>query len=184
MAINKLFEGQHLRLTALNKDDLTLVTQWYKDSEFFRNYDATPAFPHESEKWEQWLADRQQDKASFLFAIRLITTGRLIGWTEIEGILWTQRNAWLSIAIGDPTQRGKGFGTEAVSLLLDYAFNELNLHRIQLTVFAYNQAAIHMYEKLGFTREGSYREFVERDGQRYDMLLYGMLAREWRARSK
>jgi RimJ/RimL family protein N-acetyltransferase len=65
-------------------------------------------------------------------------------------------------------------------LALDYAFSELNLHRVQLTVFAYNARAIALYEKLGFVREGVYREFLHRDGVRYDMYLYGLLRREWR----
>ena len=64
-------------------------------------------------------------------------------------------------------------------LLLDYAFGELNLHRFQLTVFAYNERASALYEKLGFVREGVFREFLLRDGTRYDMYLYGLLRREW-----
>ena len=66
--------------------------------------------------------------------------------------------------------------------LLDPAFGELNLHRVQLTVFAYNERAIALYEKLGFVREGVYREFMACDGVRYDMYLYGLLRREWEAR--
>ena len=67
-------------------------------------------------------------------------------------------------------------------LALKFAFDELNLHRVQLTVFAYNDRAIALYEKLGFQREGTFREFLHRDGARYDMYLYGLLRREWEAR--
>lgn len=56
---------------------------------------------------------------------------------------------------------------------------ELNLHRVCLTVFSYNQAARTLYERLGFQHEGLYREQTMRDGQRHDMLLYGLLRREW-----
>jgi RimJ/RimL family protein N-acetyltransferase len=66
-------------------------------------------------------------------------------------------------------------------LLLHFAFGELNLRRVQLTVFSYNAAAIRLYEKLGFRREGAFREFVQRDGQLYDLYLYGLLRREWEA---
>jgi RimJ/RimL family protein N-acetyltransferase len=69
-----------------------------------------------------------------------------------------------------------------MELLLDFAFNEINLHRVFLTVFSYNQRAIRLYEKLGFQREGIYREHLQRDGQRFDMLHYGILRREWAAR--
>ena len=60
-----------------------------------------------------------------------------------------------------------------------FAFDELNLHRVQLTVFSYNERAIALYEKLGFQREGVYREHLQRDGRRYDMYLYGLLRHEW-----
>lgn len=59
------------------------------------------------------------------------------------------------------------------------AFEELNLHRVTATVFAYNERSIALLEKLGFRREGAFREFLERDGRRYDMLLYGLLCHEW-----
>ncbi|MEL7657044.1 MAG: GNAT family protein, partial [Bacillota bacterium] len=70
---------------------------------------------------------------------------------------------------------------EALRLLLRYAFDELNLYRVQLTVFSYNPGAIRLYEKLGFVREGVFREAVHRDGARHDMILYGLLRREWEA---
>ena len=66
-----------------------------------------------------------------------------------------------------------------MELLVNYGFNELNLHRLQLTVFGYNEPAVKLYEKLGFQHEGSYREFLQRDGQRYDMHLYGLLLSDW-----
>ncbi len=69
-------------------------------------------------------------------------------------------------------------------LLLTFAFDELNLHRVQLTVFSYNRPAIALYEKLGFQREGTFREFLQRDGRRHDMFLYGLLRREWQAREE
>ena len=66
-----------------------------------------------------------------------------------------------------------------MELALAFGFHELNLHRIQLTVFEYNKNAIKLYEKLGFQKEGAYREFIKRDGQVYDMILYGLLKKEW-----
>jgi RimJ/RimL family protein N-acetyltransferase len=82
---------------------------------------------------------------------------------------------------GDHQDWGKSYGGEALHLLLDHAFGELNLHRVQLTVLACNEPAIALYEKLGFVREGVYREFLLRDRIRFDMYLYGLLRREWEA---
>jgi len=91
----------------------------------------------------------------------------------------TINDSWLAIGIGDHANWGQGYGREAIKLMLGFAFNELNLYRVQLSVFSYNQRALALYEKLGFQREGTFREFLHRDGQRYDMFLYGLLRREW-----
>ena len=72
-----------------------------------------------------------------------------------------------------------GYGREAIELTLKFAFHELNLHRIQLTVFSYNERAIALYESFGFKREGVFREHLQRDGRRYDMYLFGLLRHEW-----
>ena len=90
----------------------------------------------------------------------------------------------MSIGLGDSANWSKGYGNEATRLALGFAFNELNLHRVQLTVFDYNSRAIHLYEKLGFQQEGIYREFLQRDGRRFDMYLYGLLRHEWEARER
>ena len=112
-------------------------------------------------------------------AVRRLEDDTLLGVINIEDILWPHAVGWLSISIGDRANWGKGYGGEAMRLVLNYAFRELNLHRVQLTVFEYNVRAILLYEKLGFRREGVSREFMQRDGKRYDMYLYGLLSREW-----
>lgn len=98
-------------------------------------------------------------------------------------IKWASQTADLAIAIGRPEYRGKGYGRDALTLTLNYAFNELNLFRVGLSVLAYNAAAIKAYERVGFVREGVRRQLVAREGQRYDMLLYGILRDEWAAQA-
>jgi len=77
---------------------------------------------------------------------------------------------------------GQGYGYEAGGLALAFAFDELNLHRVTSTIFSYNERSIALFEKLGFRREGVFREFLQRDGRRHDVLLYGLLRPEWDAR--
>ena len=127
----------------------------------------------------QWLDDTHKSTDTFLFAVRPLDKGELIGYVELDGILWTHRVTGVSIAIGEAKQWGKGYGSEVMQLVLRFAFDELNLHRVQLTVFSYNERAIALYEKLGFQREGVHREHLQRDGRRYDMYLYGFLRSEW-----
>lgn len=127
---------------------------------------------------------RTQIDHRFLFAIRLLDSDELIGYAELDGIMWAHQVSGVSIAIGDPKNWGKGYGYEAMQLVLRFAFDELNLHRVVLTVFSYNERAIALYEKLGFQREGVHREHLQRDGKRYDMYLYGLLHREWEVRNR
>ncbi|MCS4515774.1 GNAT family N-acetyltransferase [Clostridium botulinum] len=76
------------------------------------------------------------------------------------------------MGFGEEEARGKGYGTQVTELVLNFAFKELNLHRIHLTVLEYNHRAIKLYEKVGFRREGTYREFIHRDGK--DMIFICM----------
>lgn len=181
MTPGNLFYGERVRLTALRPDDAQTMTRWYEDGEFARLFDASPAYPKTERALNKWLDDAERDPNTFAFAIRLLYSDDLIGYVDLSGIQWSHGCAWIAVGIGSAAHRGKGYGGEAVRLVLGFAFNELNLHRVQLTVFGYNQAAIHLYERLGFRREGAFREFLLRDGQRSDMLLYGLLASEWAA---
>ena len=115
--------------------------------------------------------------------VRLVEGEELIGYAELDGILWTHRNCWIGIGIGRQDHWGLGYGKETMELILKFAFHELNLHRVQLSVFSYNDRAIALYEQLGFTKEGSFREHLERDGERYDMHLYGLLREEWEGKA-
>jgi RimJ/RimL family protein N-acetyltransferase len=179
----KLLVGPNIQLTALRLDDVPVLAQWYQDAEFLRLFDAVPAAPRSESVLREWLEERQKSRDGFLFGVRLREGDQLIGVVELDGILWNQQVSWLSIGIGDAARRGHGYGAQALQLALGFAFGELNLHRVQLTVFAYNAAAIGLYQKLGFQREGAFREFLHRDGQRYDMYLYGLLRREWEAQN-
>lgn len=178
MLANLLY-GSRVRLAALTSDDLPIIAQWYQDTTFARMFDARPAIPKTATALEVWLDEYSRPQNGFLFAIRPLAADTLLGFIELEGIMWPHQHGWLSIAIGDPANQRRGYGADALRLAIQFAFAELNLHRVQLTVFSYNAPAIALYEKLGFVREGVYREHIQRDGARYDMYVYGLLRREW-----
>ncbi|WP_078548254.1 GNAT family N-acetyltransferase [Litchfieldia alkalitelluris] len=170
-------EGEQVKLDRVREFDKEAITSWYKDYDFLRHLDAIPAFPKREEDFTAWV--EQKNDRDFTFAVREMKTNKILGFIDLNGVLWNHRTAWLAVAIGEKANRGKGYGREALNLALCYAFHELNLYRLQLTVFDYNHPAMALYEKLGFKKEGTYREFLERDGKRYDMHLYGILRTEW-----
>lgn len=182
MAPSTLLRGSRVRLTALTQDDLPTVAGWHQNPEFLRLLDALP-YPKTETSLAQRLDDTDKATDAFLFAIRTLDGDTPIGYVELDGILWTHRVGGVSIAIGEAKHRGQGYGYEVMRLMLRFAFDELNLHRVQLTVFSYNERAIALYEKLGFQREGVHREHLQRDGKRYDMYLYGLLRSEWEERN-
>ena len=174
-----LLRGEKVQLTAVTPADLPTLTKWWADADFLRLYDSVPAFPQTESQLAKRIEDGQKGESTFLFGIRPLATNDLLGLLELDGVMWSNGTTFVSIAIGDAENRGKGYGREAMQLGLKFAFHELNLHRVCLTVFSYNQAAIKLYDSLGFTREGTYREHLQRDGRRYDMILYRLLRHEW-----
>ncbi|MBS4175002.1 GNAT family protein [Bacillus sp. FJAT-49736] len=171
--------GEKVKLSALVEDDLPKIFNWYQNPAFLRLFDATPALPRSMSSLQNWFKSIASSTRDYILSIKRVEDDQLVGIVELDGILWNQRVTGVAIAIGDEENRGKGYGREALELTLQFAFHELNLRRVQLTVFSYNQQAIQLYKKLGFTHEGTYREFINRDGKTYDMLLFGLLKHEW-----
>jgi RimJ/RimL family protein N-acetyltransferase len=177
-----LLRGERIRLTALSEDDASTIARWDENSQFLRLYGARPARPRSEVEITQWLQNLRNDDRTIAFAIRPLDGDELLGTLELDGILWPHRVCGIGIAIGDRANWGCGYGYEAAQLGLAFVFGELNLHRVTGTVFSYNQRSVALIEKLGFRHEGTFREFLERDGERHDMLLYGLLRSEWEAR--
>jgi len=180
----RLLHGERVWLTALEEGDVPTIARWYRDTLFLRLFDAVSSHPQSEAEILRRLEKWREDENGFTFAVRPIDEGKeaLLGLVELDGILWPHRVCGISIAIGDRANWGQGYGYEAGGLALAFAFDELNLHRVTSTIFSYNERSIALFEKLGFRREGVFREFLQRDGRRHDVLLYGLLRPEWDAR--
>lgn len=176
---DELLRGDRLRLAALTPSDAATIARWYASAEFMRLFDGNAAMPKSEQEVLNTLDGWRKNQNAFMFALRRGADEALVGMGGCDEVDWRNRAGWLSLALGRE-HWGQGYGTEALRLILRHAFMELDLHRVQLTVFAYNERALALYRKAGFTREGTFREFLWRDGLRYDMILMGMLAREWR----
>jgi RimJ/RimL family protein N-acetyltransferase len=116
------------------------------------------------------------------YSIIDIETNELLGDCGLEGIDNLNQTADVSIYIGNKKHWNKGYGTEALSLLLDYGFKALNLHNISLKVVSFNERAIRSYEKIGFKVIGKQREAILRDQERYDLINMDILYNEFYAK--
>jgi len=179
MTQKSLYRGERVRLTAPQPDDAQFFARWNEDSEYMRQVDTDFARPRSVQDYEELTKTMRSGGNSVLFHIRTLDEDRLIGFVAIHNIEWNNAAGVISIGIGDPNYRGKGYGSEAMRLVLDYAFNELNLYRLGLDVIGDNARAIRAYEKLGFRCEGAMRKAVHRDGVRVDRLIMGILREEW-----
>ncbi|WP_291633312.1 GNAT family protein [Clostridium sp.] len=179
MKMKNLLVGEKIKLTSINEEDVLEFQKWYNDVSFMRNYDIVSAIPKNMEDVKELVSDIRKSNTAYIFGVKNIEQKGLVGVTGFEDISWNNGTALIYIGIGGEKNRGCGYGKEALKLTIEFGFEELNFHRIHLTVIEYNEPAIRLYEKIGFKREGVYREFLHRDGKRYDMYLYGMLRSEW-----
>ncbi len=106
--------------------------------------------------------------------------GRFIGTVRLHNLDEHDRRAQVAIGILDPQLLGQGLGTEVLQLVIQFAFEVLELHRLSLRVLSYNARAIRSYEKCGFVREGVERQAALVDGVRHDDVIMGLLWEEWR----
>ncbi|NYB75436.1 GNAT family N-acetyltransferase [Sedimentibacter hydroxybenzoicus DSM 7310] len=169
-----------IKLERIEDNDMVYIYEWFKDIEFLKFYDYMPPIPQSADEVNKTFGDYKKNEESDVFAIKLFDRNLIIGIAGFDDIVNENKVATLFIGIGNKYVRGRGYGKEALKLLLEYGFNKLGFHRIQLNVLEFNTAAISLYEKAGFKREGTYREFVLRDDKRYDLLLYGLLKSEWK----
>lgn len=172
------FQGKLVRLTAYDPEkDAQIFQRWNQDSEYQQLLDSGPARLL-SDKQIKELIEKHYDE-QYSFTIRTLEDDRIIGEVGLAGINWVSGDSWVGIGIGERDCWGKGCGTEAMRLLLQFAFAHLNLKRVSLTVFEYNTRAIRSYEKAGFREEGRLRQWMQRAGERYDLIYMGILREEW-----
>jgi RimJ/RimL family protein N-acetyltransferase len=170
--------GRNVVLGPLDPADLPTFTRWINDPSLrpFLNRPWPTNMEDERRRMETLIA--AQDAVGF--SIRLRENGTLIGRSAIWNIHRVNRSGLLTIFIGEEPVRSKGLGREATALTTVYAMDLLNLNRLELEVFAYNDRAIRCYEGLGFQREGSRREVKFHEGAYHDAIMMAILARDWR----
>jgi RimJ/RimL family protein N-acetyltransferase len=180
--MNDILKGSLVQLGAVDPEEYSRAfAQWRRDSELMRLMDTSEVIlrsQKDSQKWiEKELED--QDVNQYMFTIRTLAEDKFIGDIGLYVVSWPGRDAFVGLGIGERDLWGRGYGTDAMQVILCYAFTEINLRRVTLSVFEYNPRAVRSYEKSGFVHEGRMRQFLNREGKRWDMLFMGILRDEW-----
>jgi UDP-4-amino-4,6-dideoxy-N-acetyl-beta-L-altrosamine N-acetyltransferase len=161
-------------LSSISAEDSETLFRWVNDSETVR-YNA----PYKPVHWanhDEWVKSLAKTTNRVVFAIR--SGDKPIGVVQLIDIDPVHRSAELTIRIGDEAQRGAGHGTAALKQTIEFAWRDLNLHRVWLRVFADNGRAIAAYKKSGFVHEGTMRDAAHIDGRYIDMLILGIVRAE------
>ena len=168
--------GNRVYLSPVNADDANIYIRWMNESAA-RSFDQYHQVVS-SKSDLKWLFEPPIDMQRY--AMVLLDSDVLIGSISIHNINHLNRNAFIGIFIGEEEHRGKGYGAEAVRLIIEYGFKTLNLNNIMLSVHADNYTAIACYEKAGFREVGRFPEWVYKDGQYIDKLYMSILARDFK----
>ena len=179
-----LFEEELICLAPIDPErDAEIEAGWTHDAKYLRLLKADiarPLSPAQVKKAYESIEKKvEEDKNLFYFTIRTRPEERLVGFAKLYNITWSHSTGMLQMGIGDPQDRKKGYGRQALSLLLRYAFDELNLYRLTALVPEYNRDALRFFEKAGFVIEVRRRQALNRDGRRWDLLHLGLLQEEW-----
>ncbi len=179
---DSLLQGERVRLRALRDDDLASLARWEMDAGRMvtaSNWVVPPSEATAKENLAKWSANNKDDVG---FAIETLgDPAVLVGNVGLWGARAKDRCATLGIGLGRD-HLGRGYGSDAVRIVVAYAFREMGLHRVQLEVAPYNPAGIRAYEKAGFVEEGRRRAAVWHDGHWYDEVLMSILDSDWAAR--
>ena len=170
-------EGERVVLRPLEREHLARCVKWFNDREvtLFLARDE----PLSMEQEERWFAEYRSKVDEEIYAIEV--EGDHVGNVGLHGIDRANRRASLGIVIGEKDRWSKGYGTDAMRTVLRYAFRELHLHKVNLDVLDYNERAIRLYERCGFSREGLRREELWKRGRFVNLVRMSLLESEFEA---
>jgi ribosomal-protein-alanine N-acetyltransferase len=166
-----LLEGKNVNLRVMEKEDLPLYVKWVNDPTFFGEYN--PLEQTTKGEMEKSYETASPERKRFFVEKKDGTKIGVIGVFPV-GDLWEIGFTLI------PSERGKGYGTEAVTMMVDYLFLSRNLVRIQATTDLRNTASQSLLEKIGFKREGVVRKAMFIHGEWRDLLLFSILREEWK----
>lgn len=174
-----IIRGERVFLRTVERSDVPTFVRWFTDADVLRNLAmrAPMGLAAEEQWFDRMLAD--QGTARHQFVICLLDGGRPIGTIGLEEVDLVNGTAEFGIAIGEKSEWGKGYGTDATRAICDFGFGELRLERIGLMVYAGNERGRRTYEKAGFTHEATLRRAHFARGEHHDVHVMSLLRDEW-----
>lgn len=171
------------KLRELAKDDIKTINKWRNDPELIACLGAPFRFINEDVDAD-WYSGYMRSRSSCVRCaiVDSENESEILGLVSLVSINNVNRSGELHIMIGGADNRGKGMGTFAVRSMIEHAFYNLNLRRIELGVLETNKAAKALYEKCGFVLEGTKRQYCYKNGSYVDMLMMAVLRDEWEKR--
>jgi RimJ/RimL family protein N-acetyltransferase len=171
-----MLAGRLVVLRPLRSDDRARSVRWRNDPDIRDNI-LGYRFPVTEAMEADWVDAvlKDQSRTRVVLAIEDESDGALVGFVYLNNIDWFARNAEFGILIGERSRHGKGLAREALSLIADYAFESLNLHKLYLRVVAFNKRALRLYRAFGFVDEGVQRQQAYLRGRYYDVVLMGLI---------
>lgn len=177
-----MLRGEKVVIRAIEKSDHPRLQEFVNDKETHLLADDEAFVPQSLQQveksFEEWVNDKEQ-----VGPFGIEADGKLIGTCGLHNVDNHSRVCSFGINIGDPDYLGKGYGRDAVKVLLEYAFKHRNFRKVWLTVFADNERAIRAYKALGFVEEGLQRQQAWNEGRYKDWLLMGLLVEEWKGQA-
>jgi RimJ/RimL family protein N-acetyltransferase len=167
--------GERVVLRAIEREDLPNYVQWLNDPRVLEYFGRV--VPLSLTQEEQWYEGMLQDSSVRNFAVEY--EGRHIGGAGFSHIDPRNRTAEVGLFIGIPELWDQGLGRDILRTLVHFGFEQMNLNRIYLRLFAGNERGIHLYEEVGFEHEGRWRQAEYRRGRYHDLLWMGILRKEW-----
>ncbi len=172
--------GKRIILRAIEPEDLGLLHAWLNQPDIASGL-GDLHFPSSRSQQQRWFERIESDRETIRLAVQDEQEGRLIGYTGFWHIHWRDRRAEHALVVGDARYQGRGIGREIIMTCARYAFEEMDLHRLDASILETNAASRKAYEACGYRVEGLLREHALRGGQRVNRLLLGLLASEYRA---
>lgn len=176
-----MYYGEKVKLRAYKREDVTRACEFVNDSEVKSHLVSDIPYPTMFEQELKWIEEQINLKDGYNFAIEALENNKYIGGCGVFRIDWLNRTANVGIMIGDKDYWSKGYGTDAMKVLIKFIFEQMNLNKIKLNVFGFNKRAMKCYEKCGFKVEGTLRQELFRDGQYHDVYAMALLKKEWQS---